>query len=128
MNKLLGICTVIMVMILVGCNSNNGTETTCRLIDETWGDEFIYILNSDDGEITAATIKEIIDVTDWLQDEIDEEIEWITSDDDELTCEHSGNSITCSATFTPRGLAERDITLDLETFILAIELSGGSCE
>jgi hypothetical protein len=120
--KLLGLTALVTLFVLGACGGNSTDETVCTA--DFFGSEMVATVQSEDNTITSATIVLNMDVSDWDEEEIEEEMEWM-AEDDESSCELDGETLICSIEFDKEDL-EEEFSLDLAEFIEDMESEEGA--
>ena len=131
MKKLLGLTTLVAALLLVACGGNGGgssaaEETTCTF--ETFADTTTFTVRSEDDTIISATMEMHVDVSDWEDEEIEHEIDWLTMTDENISCDVNNNTLICSGDFDEAELTYAQIPLSLQEFLSEMEVSGAICE
>ena len=118
MKKLLGLITVVLVGLLVACGGGNTTETVCTSLF----DEGLITFQSRDGEVISITHERRYDVSNWSENEIQEEIELATGTG--ISYEHNENMLSILLTQDAETVERIYETLDLEALIVVFEETG----
>jgi len=118
MKKLLGLVTVVLVGLLVACDGDNTTETVCS----NNFDEGLITFQSRDGEVTSIIHERRYDISNWSENEIQEEIERATGTD--ISYEYNENMLSILLTQDAETVERIYETLDLEALIVVFEETG----
>ena len=129
MKKILGLTALGSVLLLAACGGGGSStleETTCTF--DSFGGPTAFILRSEDDTIVSATMTMSIDVSDWYDVEIENEIDLLTASEEDVHCGVTDNMLVCSTDLDEAELADAHFPLSLEEFISDMEANGATCE
>ena len=129
MKKILCLTSLALVFLLAACGGGGSSEeTVCTAEDVFSGGTIIATFESRDNEIESATMVLRIDVSDWSEEMIQEEIENELMNDEGVEYEIDGNTLIFSQTMDGAGLAAEGLTRDLAEMVSEMERNGATCE
>ena len=128
MKKISGLTTLAIVFLLTACGGNS--ETVCTIEENFFGGLMVATFESDDNEITSATMEFRIDISDMSDEEIQEQINLETRHDEDVEYEIDGDTLIFSQTIGGADLEAAGLGLsrNLDEMIAQMEGNGATCD
>jgi len=126
MKKILGLTSLAVVFLLTACGVDG--ETVCTMEEIFFGGSMLARIESDDNEITSATMELRIDISDMSDEEIQDQIDSEMRHSDDVDYEIDGDTLIFSQTIGGADLASEGLSRNLSEMVAEMEGNGATCD